>query len=116
MVAETLDGLKCAGAVQALTSKTRRQEAALERGTRGDDAPSAKPSERERDREREREVLSHALGLTHLCAHAHAHSQTDGITHTDGISHERHTKTQGPRSLLETRKSNVEKMLLPASG
>ena len=39
--------------------------------------------------------LSHALGLTHLCAHAHAHahSQTDRFTHTDGISHERHTQT-----------------------
>ena len=44
VVTETPDGLKSADAVQALTSKSRRQAAALERGARGDDAPSAKPS------------------------------------------------------------------------
>jgi hypothetical protein len=29
--------------------------------------------------------------LVRTCAHAHAHSQTDRFTHTDGISQERHT-------------------------
>ena len=40
--------------------------------------------------------LSHALGLTHLCAHAHMHMHTARQTasHTDGISQERHTKTR----------------------
>ena len=36
------------------------------------------------------QYLSHT---THLCAHAHAHSQTDRFTHSDGISQERHTQT-----------------------
>ncbi len=40
VITETLEGLKNPGAVQALTGKTRRQAAALERGARGDDAPS----------------------------------------------------------------------------
>ena len=31
--------------------------------------------------------------LVRTRAHAHAHSQTDGITHTDGIPQERHTQT-----------------------
>jgi len=31
--------------------------------------------------------------LVRTCAHAHAHSQTDRFTHTDGISQERHTQT-----------------------
>ena len=36
--------------------------------------------------------LSHDT-LVRTCAHAHAHSQTDRFTHTDGISQERHTQT-----------------------
>ena len=41
---------------------------------------------------------SHTAPLSHntlvrTCAHAHAHSQTDRFTHTDGISQERHTQT-----------------------
>jgi len=31
--------------------------------------------------------------LVHTCAHAHAHSQADRFTHTDGIAQEKHTQT-----------------------
>ena len=42
-------------------------------------------------------AYAHSTSLTRhtcaTCAHAHAHSQTDRFTHTDGISQERHTQT-----------------------